>query len=163
MSERKKNQTHLKNKALQAEKIKQDATRLKIQQLEMEVQKLVDVVKQKKRTKEKLIEDKITRKKNKRKAVVKIQSCARRLLCQSKVECAVACLKLSDARTESELRRAVHYGSITLLRWRIGTSRLMRYLQLSRRKLNQIKVAKETLIEEKETLSAYLNESEQWV
>ena len=163
MRERTKYDAHLSKMALQAEKIKQQKTRLKIEQLEIEVQKIVDGVKQKKQTKEKLIEDKITKKKNIRKAAVRIQKCGRRLLCQSKVECAVACLKLSDARTESELRRAVHYGSRTLLRWRIGTSRLMRYLQLSRRKLNQIKVAKETLIEEKETLSAYLNESEQWV
>ena len=70
-------------------------------------------------------------KKKRRIASITIQRYARRLLCQSKFECAMARWKLNKAVIESDLRQAVLHGSHTLSRWQIGPSILKSPLELA--------------------------------
>lgn len=138
------------------EKKRQEDAKRKITLLQKELDKIVLNEKNAKYEKHQLVSMKIRRKKIKRNAAIKIQSFGRRLICQSKVECALACLQILNAKNALQLKRAVNQGSRTLLRWRMGTSRLIKMLKKSREKLSRIK-------DEKNTLNHYLNDNKQWL
>ena len=156
LREQRNKETQLRVMALKEEKRKQTEARQKMQKLEEQMVKVEQKAQMRRDDAKRRVDETIASRQKLRTAVITLQSFARRILCQSRVECALCCIALLDARNLHALKRAVNRGSRTLLRWRIGTSRLLKMLLKARKRIGEIQDADQTV-------NRYLDEEEQWV
>ena len=137
---RKQYQEKLAKEKMKQDKIQGEKDRLEAQVAEAAavVAEAVAVTQERRNVEQRRVNGVIEARKRKRRAAIQIQSFVRRIICQSRVECALSCLALLDATSIHTLHHAVHRGSRTLLRWRTGTSRLMKMLTKARVKLAEL-------------------------
>ena len=146
---------HLLEMAKQAELKKLEDVRRQNMLLEAEVAKAIaanNIILNNKKVRVEMI---IEKRKCTRSAAIKIQSWVRVLLCKARFETVMSCIALLDAKNIHELKKAVHYGSQTLLRWRIGTKKLLDLLKRARHRL--------TSLERDEDVKMYKNNAREWV
>ena len=146
---------HLLEMAKQAELKKLEDVRRQNMLLEAEVAKAIaanNIILNNKKVRVEMI---IEKRKCTRSAAIKIQSWVRVLLCKARFETVISCIALLDAENIHELKKAVHYGSQTLLRWRIGTKKLLDLLKRARHRL--------TSLERDEDVKMYKKNAREWV